>query len=567
MAPDGAPFGTPAPSRVVMEECQMRRRTAFAQAGRPTPRTPRPRRGLAAAAALLLTASALLAGAGCGGSSSSSSGSNGGTGSGGAPVHGGNLVIARSSDSQSMDATTVFDNESIWVFEQIYQMLYTVSPNGKSVVPQLATSYTLSSDKKTYTFTLRKGVKFSNGQPMTSADVVFSIDQARKASQGWGYIDGAIKTVKADGPGKVIITTKYPWAPLIADIALFANGIVPKGYAGQTKAAFYQHPIGTGPFMWDYWHKGSALKLVKNPHYWEKGKPYLDSVTWTYVGNTNTRQLQLQGGQIQIDEFPPFSTVAALSANSNLDMHLFNSTRTDYLMMNERIPQLADVHVRRAISYAIDRNALVHAALFGHGKPANSFMPPQVPYYDPHSPGLQYNLAQAKAEMAESKYPQGCSIQLLLGGGTDYEKTMGQLVQNELKAIGINVPFNVVDPNVEFQDEQEFKYQLGFSYWTMDIADPDELVSFAVDPSQGAKSFYTDYNNANVIKWTHQAERTFSPTQRQKLYSQIQAQAAQDAFMGFLFYSPYAYATSNKVNGFYVYPTGNYHMENVWLSK
>jgi peptide/nickel transport system substrate-binding protein len=549
----------------------MERPTAFAKADRPTPR--RPLRRLASAALLGLAVAGLAVAAGCGGSSSgggsNGGGSNGGSNAngGGTPVAGGNLVIARSADSESMDATTVFDNESIWIFEQIYQMLYTVSPNGKGVVPQLATSYTLSPDKKTYTFTLRKGVKFSNGQPMTSADVVFSIDQARKASQGWGYIDGAIKDVKADGPGKVIITTKYPWAPLIADIALFSNGIVPKNYAGQSKDQFYQHPIGTGPFMWAYWHKGSALKLVKNPHYWEKGKPYLDSVTWTYVGNTNTRQLQLQGGQVQIDEFPPFSTVAALQANSNVDMDLFNSTRTDYLMMNERVPQLADVHVRRAISYAIDRNAMVHAVLFGHGQAANSFMPPQVPYYDKASPGLQFNVAQAKAEMAKSNYPNGFSIQLLLGGGNDSEKTMGQLLQDELKQLGINVTFNVVDPNVEFTDEQDFKYQLGFSYWTMDIADPDELVSFAVDPSQGAKSFYTDYSNANVIKWTHEAERTFDTAKRQQLYSSIQRQAAQDAFMGFLFYSPYAYATSKKVHGFYVYPTGNYHMENVWLSK
>ncbi|MGN6380014.1 MAG: ABC transporter substrate-binding protein, partial [Gaiellales bacterium] len=324
---------------------------------------------------------------------------------------------------------------------------------------------------------------------------------------------------------------------------------------------------GTGPFKWDYWHKGSALKLVKNPLYWEKGKPYLNSVTWTYVGNTDTRQLQLEGNQVQIDEFPPFSTVAAMKANPNLTMNLFNSTRTDYLMMNERIPQLADVHVRRAISYAVNRRALVAAVLFGNGKPANSFMPPQVPYYDPHSPGIQFDLAKAKQEMAQSKYPHGFSIQLLLAGGNASEKTMGQLLQSELKKIGINVSFNQVDANVEFTDEQNFKYQLGFSYWTMDIADPDELVSFAVDPTQGAKSFYTDYNNKNVINWTHQAERTFDTTKRQELYSKIQAQAAKDAFMGFLFYSPFAYATTNKVHGFYVYPTGNYHVENVWLSK
>ncbi|HEX5261831.1 MAG TPA: ABC transporter substrate-binding protein, partial [Gaiellales bacterium] len=357
-----------------------------------------------AAAAVVLAAVALAAA--CGGSSSSS-GSSGATAAAGTPVHGGNLVIARVADSQSMNATTVFDNESIWVFEQIFQMLYTVSPNGKTVVPQLATSYTLSKDKKTYTFTLRKGVKFSTGQPMTSADVVFSIDQARKASQGWGYIDGAIKDVKADGPDKVIITTKYPWAPLVADIALFANGIVPKNYGGESETSFYTHPVGTGPFKWGYWHKGAALKLVKNPHYWEKGKPYLDSVTWTAVGNDNTRQLQLEGGQAQIDEFPPFSTASSLKTTPGVTLNVFPSTRTDYMMMNERYAPLADVHVRRAISYAIDRQALVKAVLFNQGKPANSFMPPQVPYYDPNSPGIQYNLAKAKQEMAQSKYPHG----------------------------------------------------------------------------------------------------------------------------------------------------------------
>jgi peptide/nickel transport system substrate-binding protein len=104
-------------------------------------------------------------------------------------------------------------------------------------------------------------------------------------------------------------------------------------------------------------------------------------------------------------------------------------------------------------------------------------------------------------------------------------------------------------------------------YWTMDIADPDELVSFAVDPSQGAHSFQTYYNNPAVIKATQAATREFNPKKRQTLYSKVQALAAQDAFMAFLYYSPFRYAYSSKVKGFVVYPTGNYHMEDVWLQK
>jgi peptide/nickel transport system substrate-binding protein len=524
-------------------------------------RTSGTRIGLAAVAALV------IAGAGCGGSSGGGSGGGSGSSASGTPQSGGSVVIDRVADSQSMDKTTVFDNESIWVFEQIMEPLYTVSKDGKDVEPWLATSYTLSPDKKTYTFKLRPGVKFSNGQPMTSADVKFSIDAARVEDQGWGFIDVAIKDIEAPDPETVVIHTKYPWSPFLADIALFANGIIPKDYGGETKKEFYTHPVGTGPFMWDHWDKGNELVLKKNPNYWQKGKPYLDSVTWRTVADDNTRELQLQGGQSQVDEFPPFQTVDKLENTPGVKMTLFNSTRTDYMMMNERYAPLADVHVRRAISLAIDRQSMVKSVLFGHGEPANSFMPPQVPYYDKNSPGLQFNLDQAKQEMAQSKYPNGFTVEMLLGKGTEQEQAQGQIIQQELQPLGIKVTFRQVDPSTEFSLEQEFKYQLGFSYWTMDIADPDELVTFAVDPGSGAKSFYTDYSNPDVIKWTHQAEHEFDTQKRQDLYSKIQAQAANDAFMAFLFYSPYRYAYTDKLNGFYVYPTGNYHMEDVWLSK
>ncbi len=139
-----------------------------------------------------------------------------------------------------MDATSVFDNESIWVFEQIMEPLYTVTADGKGVKPWLATSYTLSPDKKTYTFKLRQGVKFHNGKEMTSADVKFSIDAARDPKTGWGYIDTAIKNVVAKDKYTVVVKTKYQWAPLLADLALFSNAIVPKKLRRQDEEGVLQ---------------------------------------------------------------------------------------------------------------------------------------------------------------------------------------------------------------------------------------------------------------------------------------------------------------------------------------
>ena len=332
-----------------------------------------------------------------------------------------------------------------------------------------------------YTLKLRRGVRFSNGNAMTSADVKFSIDDARAQDKGWGFLDVAIKNIKAPNPSTVVFNLKYPWAPFLADLALFANGIIPNNFAGQKRAEFYKHPIGTGPFMWDKRVVGTSVSFKRNPYYWQKGKPYLDRVTWTYVSDQNTRELQLRGGQIEINEFPPFSSIKKLQNTAGVKMLLFPSTRTDYLLMNQAYAPLKDVHVRRAISYSVDRAAMLKALFFGFGKPANSFMPPQVPYYDPKSPGIQYNPSKAKAEMAKSKYKNGFTVEMLVGAGAADEQRLAQVIQQALKAIKINVKFRQVDTSTEFSQIQERKYQLALSYWTMDIADPDELVTFAVD--------------------------------------------------------------------------------------
>ena len=351
---------------------------------------------------------ALVALAGCGSSASpSAGGTSSSSASAGTPVEGGNLVFANPQDAESLDESTIFDNNSIWIIEQITQPLFTVTNNGKGVMPWLATGYTESKNGLAYTISLRKGVKFSDGTPMTSKDVQFSLEQTMAASQGWGYIDSAIKSVAAPSADTVVVNLKYKWAPILADLALFANGVVPDNYGGKTAAAFYNAPIGTGPFKFDYWHKGSALKLVKNTDYWQPGKPYLDSVTWTDVPDDNTRQLQVTSGQAQIDQFPAWSTVSTLKSTPGVALSLFPSTETNYLAFNEKVKPFQDVNVRRAISYAIDRSALVKAVLFGNGQAANSIFPPQLNYYDANSGGLQYNLADAKAAHGQVQRAEG----------------------------------------------------------------------------------------------------------------------------------------------------------------
>jgi peptide/nickel transport system substrate-binding protein len=167
--------------------------------------------------------------------------------------------------------------------------------------------------------------------------------------------------------------------------------------------------------------------------------------------------------------------------------------------------------------------------------------------------------------MARSKYKNGFTVEMQVTAGNPDEQRLAQVVQQALKNLNINVKLRQVDGSTAFTLIQERKYQLALSYWTMDIADPDELVTFAVD-GKTADSWYTGYRNPRIIKLTLQAQRETNSAKRRSLYAQIQRIAARDAFMGFLFYSPSRWATASKVNGFFVTPLGNYHLEDVWLS-
>ena len=170
-------------------------------------------------------------------------------------------------------------------------------------------------------------------------------------------------------------------------------------------------------------------------------------MTWTYVGDDNTRLLQLKGGQAHINEFPGWAQVKPLQQTAGVTMKLFPSTRTDYVLFNQKFKPFQDVHVRRAMSYLIDRKALIKAILFGNGTPANSFMPPQVPYYDPKSPGIQYSVAKAKEELAKSTVPNGFTATFEAVSGSLDQQTIAQVLQAAGKPLGIKINILKKDAN------------------------------------------------------------------------------------------------------------------------
>lgn len=508
-------------------------------------------------AGLLATVALVLAG--CGG------GSNEGSAGGGTePQAGGDLVMVRAADSSTLMPKDPTDNTAIWVIQNIFDTLVVASADGQEVEPGLATKWEQSDDKLTWTFHLREGATFHNGDPVTAEDVKFSIDTATDPDLPFGSLNEQIKSVEAKDESTVVVTTKVPWSPLPADLALFANSIVPKDYAGMSEKEFADKPIGSGPFKFDSWTKGQTLKIVKNAEYWDTGKPYLDSVTFNTVPDSNTRAEQLLGDQAHINEFPPYSTIEGLKSTPNVQIETFDSSKINYLNINHREAPLNDVHVRRALALALDRDAIIEAVTFGNAKPATTFMSPALWGHDPDVEGLKFDVEEAKAEMAKSKHPQGFDLKLTIGSGDPDSAAIAQIAQEAYSKIGVKLTINPLDSASSRQARMSGNFQLMTGYATTDIIDPDQMAGFLV---KGGNPINNGYKNADVDAAITEAAQTDDREKRMELYSQVQQTTTDEVALIPLYYSPAVFSFSDSVKGFKTTAVGSYTLRDTWLDQ
>jgi peptide/nickel transport system substrate-binding protein len=485
----------------------------------------------------------------------------------GTPKRGGKLTFARSVAPTQLDPAASIIAGDVYTLDKLFEPLYITSAAGK-LTPWLASGYTVSSNNLTWTFHLRPGIRFSDGTPLRASDVVWSINRARTDKDGpLSFLDFAIKSIKADGNNAVVFTLSTPWAPFLSDISVFANAIMPANYGGKTEKAFFKSPVGTGPWLLPSWTPDSNITLKRNPHYWQPGKPYLNSIAMNYVSDQNQQILQLRGGQAQIIDNVPPSSVSSLKTDSSVVVTDFPAWEVDILVFNEQLPQFKDVNVRRAIAHAISTEEIVEATGFGTSKPATTLFPPSLEYSDPSVATLAYSLSDAKAELAKSKHPHGFKTKLLISGGVEKWSEFAQIIQAALKPLGIDVSITSLDHAAFETTFQKYDYDMFIDYAINDISDIDEMASFNLDyKNGGSKSYWSSYNNTAVSKLIEQAEGEFSTSKRAALYKQLQKIIAQDVPFVPLDYPPYIYATTSNVKGFAVNPGGAYRLEDVWLA-
>jgi peptide/nickel transport system substrate-binding protein len=522
--------------------------------------TPRFRLRYPIGLAVIFAVVAFCAGCGSGGSSPASSGTSA---SASAPPHsGGTLRIAEAEGIDNLNSSNVALLSEANVLEQIIEPMFRVEGNGQ-VQPWLVKSYKKSPDLQTWTFTLKPEVKFSNGKQLTAKDVVFSLETIKK-SVIWGSLYETIKSIEAPSPATVVIHTSEPSPSLPATLGIFSAGIIPDNYNGMSQQQFWEHPIGSGPFVFESWQRGQSVTLAKNPKYWAK-PAYLDKVVYVIATDDNSRVQQLKAGGLDVIASPPWAGLASLESTSGIEVAEAPNSWVGGLTLNAENPLLADSRAREAVNLALDRAAVVKVASGGKGEVAMPNPPLSVLYADESLKPPSRDVQQASALLEEAVADTGAkpNLQLLFVGEQEYSHLAAQIIQQNLEEAGFEITLQPRDAQTVTQEEEGGHFDLAVLNSTSLLADPVEWFAY-FDVTEG---FFSKGSAAKTYALIPEAASEPSPKKREQLYHELQQRIAKENYNITINDQPNLYAHSSSVQNLNVTAKGLVRLSEVWLSE
>ncbi|MCV9946489.1 MULTISPECIES: ABC transporter substrate-binding protein [unclassified Rhizobium] len=412
------------------------------------------------------------------------------------PKQGGDIVVTYKDDITTLDPAIGYDWVNWSMIKSLYSRLMDYAPGTPNPVPSLAESFTVSPDGLTYTFKLHKGVKFSNGREVIASDVKYSIERAvdpKTQGPGAGFF-GAIKGFEDETGGKtttlsgietpddstVIFNLSRPDATFLHVLAINFASVVPKEAVEAAAGDFGKKPVGSGTFILKDWTIGQQLVFERNKDYFVKGVPYIDSFKVEVGQEPLVALLRLQKGEVDIagDGIPPAKFLEIKNSADGAQMIVDGEQlHTGYITLNTKVKPFDNVKVRQALNMAINKERITRI-LNGRATPANQPLPPLMPGYDKSFTGYAYDVAKAKALLAEAGYPDGFET-VLYSTNTDPQPRIAQAIQQDLAAVGVKAEVRALaQANVISAGGTEGEAPMiwsGGMAWIADFPDPSNF--------------------------------------------------------------------------------------------
>ncbi|MBY3330237.1 ABC transporter substrate-binding protein [Rhizobium laguerreae] len=412
------------------------------------------------------------------------------------PKQGGDIVVTYKDDITTLDPAIGYDWVNWSMIKSLYSRLMDYAPGTPNPVPSLAESFTVSPDGLTYTFKLHNGVKFSNGREVIASDVKYSIERAvdpKTQGPGAGFF-GAIKGFEDETGGKtttlsgietpddstVIFNLSRPDATFLHVLAINFASVVPKEAVEAAAGDFGKKPVGSGTFILKDWTIGQQLVFERNKDYFVKGVPYIDSFKVEVGQEPLVALLRLQKGEVDIagDGIPPAKFLEIKNSADGAQMIVDGEQlHTGYITLNTKVKPFDNVKVRQALNMAINKDRITRI-LNGRATPANQPLPPLMPGYDKSFTGYAYDVAKAKALLAEAGYPDGFET-VLYSTNTDPQPRIAQAIQQDLAAVGVKAEVRALaQANVISAGGTEGEAPMiwsGGMAWIADFPDPSNF--------------------------------------------------------------------------------------------
>jgi peptide/nickel transport system substrate-binding protein len=485
------------------------------------------------------------------------------------------LNLAMLGNPPSLVPYLAAENNASTIAGSIYHALLTYDAN-LNLVPQLAETYSVSTDNRTLTFTLKPGLTFADGTPLTSADVSATFHALTNPTTRTPYADDYMRVQKFETPDPRTIRVTYaePFAPALSSwaglIVLPAKIIAQTNVSGSTfnDTPLKTKPLGSGPYQLLQWKQGESFLLGINAKSFEK--PFISQLYYRILPDQSTQWLEMKAGNLDMLELSPLAYTRLIHKpwfTNNYATYRYLGSAYTYVGFNLKDPLFTSRKTRQALSYAVDRQGIINAVLFGQGEPLASIFKPGTWAYNTHLQPYPYNPQKARQLLAEDGWKPGPNG-ILMKNGTPFRFTLttnqgnesrlktAQILQKFLADVGVQMDIRVQEWSTFLTNTiKPRKFQAIIMGWTLPV-EPDPYDVWHSSKTGPDEFNMISYNNPEVDKAIVASRGTLNQAERKVHLDRVQEILAEDQPYLWL-YAPYALeAVHKRVQGIIPAPAG-----------
>lgn len=485
------------------------------------------------------------------------------------------FIVAMDRNITSADPAIAYDQPSGHITYNVYDTLVEYQGGDVSRVhPALAESWEVTPDGKTYTFHIRKGVKFHNGDLLTAEDVRYSFERAATMNKGGAWmISNFVESIDVVDDYTVAIHLIAPFAGYLNVLTYPVHSIMSKnwveahgGYGPDEVNTFInENANGTGPFKLNRWEKGNMVVFDRNDDYWREPTPFKRAIV-RIIPEPTTRALMLKKGEVDMITLEPIN-LKEVEGAKNLTVETYPTLTVSWIVMNQAHPALSDVAVRQALLHAFPYEVVHRVVYKGMVQPGSQMLPPGLLGYDPDVKPMGQDLAKAEALLDEAGWvdSDGDGIrdkdgvplvfEINFPTGNEERQSMGVIFQAELAKIGVKLNVVGLDWPALLGKGEANKHELVITGWHPDFADPDNYMDFNLSSIHPPSMSNISPKNERIDELLVEAREELDPDKREAMYKEITQLAAADATHIYTGITEWINARGDWVKGYEYNPT------------